>query len=414
MIIFAYVFFLAFTPLMFLYSVLGINFAPRMWRRYLPWLILTIGMIAYGMQSKAEIDMDRYFQVATEIGRLPFIENFNYQGGRGGYEGLWVTTMVFWLVGRLNVVHILPMLAGEIVYGVSFYITCDTAERYSAYAVIPKVIAIQTCILPFFSIISNIRNVTAFSLVVMAVYLDTVKKKRNLMVLLLYALPIFMHSSTIILILLRIGLSLGKKAKVLSLTIVCLLPVLIDTLYTYIGSIPFGGSFGSIIRMLIQKGYWYLHDKSDSAWARQVASSKFQQLNRLVMTALAIVIICLVFFGTLKHLWKEYEKFASYAFLLSIMTISCSWFTTPHYWRFSAATVVSAGAVFVPLFGTKRHLDSWVMFLTNTLFGFALIGIPLQLWPMKYNVDLLGWFENMILNNFYAVVFQIIKGLFLA
>ena len=105
------------------------------------------------------------------------------------------------------------MIAGCIVYGVAFYITCDVAEEYNAQSTIPAVIAIQGCMLPFFSIISNVRNVTAFSLIVLAVYLDTVKKKRNPVVLILYILPVFIHSSAIILVLLRIWFVAWCKSK---------------------------------------------------------------------------------------------------------------------------------------------------------------------------------------------------------
>lgn len=414
MICFAYSFFLGFTPLLLLYSVIGINSAPQRWRKYLPWLILAIGMISYGMQSKAEIDLDRYFQEATEVGRLPFYEIFSYKGSHGEYEGLWVITVLFWIVGRLGVVHLLPMIAGCIVYGVAFYITCDVAEEYNVQSTIPAVIAIQGCMLPFFSIISNVRNVTAFSLIVLAVYLDTVKKKRNPFVLILYILPVFIHSSAIILVLLRIGLLLTVKAKVLFLAIVSLLPILIDTLYTYIDSIPFGGSFGAVLRLLILKGYWYLHDKNDSVWARQVGSSKYQQLNRLVMIAFAVFVIYLICFKTFKHIKEKHKKIVSYTFLLSILTLSCSWFTTPHYWRFSAASVVSMGAVLVLLFMEKRAGESSLKLSKILVFIFAVLGVLLQIWPMQYNVDFSGWFENILLNNFYVIVFTIIRGAFCA
>lgn len=414
MIIFSYAVLLGFTPLLFLDSVLGINLYPQRWRKYLPWLILAIGMVAYSMQSKAEIDLDRYFQVATEIGKLPFYDIFNYKGNHGEYNGLWTILIVFWIAGRLGVVHLLPLLTGCIVYGVTFYITCDVAEDYNAQTTIPTVIAIQACMLPFFSIISNVRNITAFSLIILAVYLDAVKKKKNFLILALYILPVFIHSSAMILILLRIGLVLKSKGKVVFLLIVSILPTLIDTLFIYINMIPLGGNLGVVFRLLIQKGYWYLHDKNDTAWARQVALSKYQQINRLVMIALSVLIISIILSGILKYINEKHEKMVSYTFLLSIMTISCSWFTTPHYWRFSAASMVAIGVVLVPLINAKEYLGIFKKSLLNLFFVFAPVGILLQLWPMQYNVDFQGWFENVLLNNIYVVIIQIIKGLFMA
>ena len=166
--------------------------------------------------------------------------------------------------------------------------------------------------------------------------------------------------------------------------------------------------------MLILKGYWYLHDKNDSVWARQVGSSKYQQLNRLVMIAFAVFVIYLICFRTFKHIKEKHKKIVSYTFLLSILTLSCSWFTTPHYWRFSAASVVSMGAVLVPLFMEKRAGESSLKLSKNLVFIFAVLGVLLQIWPMQYNVDFSGWFENILLNNFYVIVFTIIRGAFCA
>lgn len=414
MVILAYGILLACTPFMLLYSVLGINMNPWKWKKYLPWLVLAIGMIAYGMQSSVELDMDRYFNTAIEIGKYPFFELFNYKGSHGEYVGLWVIKIVFWLAGRLNVVHILPMMTGCIVYGIALYITCDVAEEYEAYTSIPKVIAVQICILPFVSIISNIRNITAFSLIILAVYLDIVKKKRNPLVLLLYVFPIFIHTSSIILILFRIGISFSVKSKIVFLTIVCALPVFIDTLYANINLLQHGGSIGAIITTLCRKGYWYLHDQNDTAWARQVASSRYQQINRVVMIILAITIVLIICFGIFQYVKKMYENFLTYIFLLAIMTISCSWFTTPHYWRFSAASIIAIGALLIPLLCTQNISEKILIILKRIFFLSAVMGVLLQLWPIQYNIDLMAWFENVILNNFYVMLFQLIKGMFLA
>ena len=415
MIILAYIVISALTPLTLLYAVAGINISPKSWRKYMPWLIFALGMIAYGMQSKVEIDLDRYFQMADEIGRLPFLQIFNYEGNRGTYSGMWVMQIIFWIAGRLQIVHILPFTTACIVYGITFYITCDVAEQYEACNIIPRIMAIQMSILPFFSIISNIRNVTAFALVILAVYLDTVKKKRNLIVLMLYVFPIFVHSAAIILLLLRIGLKFGTKAKVLWFSLVCILPIIIDTLYTYIDFFAFGGSFNAVIKTSILKGYWYLHDKDETAWARQVASSKYQLFNRTVMAAFAVVMIILICLGISRIAKDKYHLFITYEFLLSIVTLSCSWFTAPHYWRFTVASVIAAGAILVPLFSSSESLEKpWLFLLRKCLVLIAIIGIPLQLWPMQYSVDFQGWFENVLLNNIYVVIIQIIKGLFLA
>ena len=96
------------------------------------------------------------------------------------------------------------------------------------------------------------------------------------------------------------------------------------------------------------------------------------------------------------------------------MTISCSWFTTPHYWRFSAASVIAIGALLIPLLCTQNISENILIILKKIFFLSTVMGVLLQLWPIQYNIDLMAWFENVILNNFYVMMFQLIKGMFLA
>ena len=101
------------------------------------------------------------------------------------------------------------------------------------------------------------------------------------------------------------------------------------------------------------KAYWYLHDKDSTEWARQVSRSQYYKLNRIIMVALALVIIGLICFGILKYTKSTDRKFSNYLFLISIMTVACSWFTTPHYWRFSAVSMTAIGAILIPIYKTK-------------------------------------------------------------
>lgn len=410
----AYFVFLGFTPLLLLYSMLGIGFAPRKWRKYLPFIVLGIGLISYSYPPKIEGDLTRYFQMAEDVGKLTFNESFGYFGKNENFDGgLWGSIIVFWAVGKIGLVHILPMITACIVYGIAFYISCDTAEQYEAYDIIPKVMIFQFSMLPFFSVVGNIRNISAFALIMLAVYLDTVKNKKNIGIFLLYVLPCFIHTSAVVLILLRLSLALSSKLKFLFLIIIFLFPTMIELLYSNLARITVGGSIGSIIRNFSMKAYWYLHDKDSTEWARQVARSRYQKLNRLVLLAFAIMIITMLCFDLLKNVRQSQKKFLTYLFLIAIMTVACSWFTTPHYWRFSAVSVVAVGSLMVPLL-KKQYLsrgNHMVIQLSAMFFG--LLGVLLQIWQFQYNVDIFEWFGNILLNNFYTVVIQMLGGLFL-
>lgn len=411
----SYFLLLFFTPLLMIYAIYGINKSPTKWRKFLPLLIIGVGLISYNFPPKIEGDLTRYFTMAEECGRLSFKDSFSYFGKTDNFDsGLWAIIFIFWVVGKIDVVHLLPMLTGALVYGIAFYITCDTAERYAACNIIPRVLFFQICMLPYFNIIANVRNISAFALVVLATYLDTVKNKHNIVVLALYIIPCFMHTSAVVLILLRLSMALSTKIKVPFLLLIFSLPLLIDTLYENIGRLSIGGSIGSILTNMSLKAYWYLHDKDSTEWARQVSRSQYYKLNRIIMVALALVIIGLICFGILKYTKSTDRKFSNYLFLVSIMTVACSWFTTPHYWRFSAVSMTAIGAILIPIYKTKSLNKYSLDLLKHTLWLFPAFGLLFQIWQGRYNVDLFEWVGNILLNNMYVVLFEIIKGVFLA
>ena len=243
------------TPMMAIYAGVGLICSPKKWRKYLPFCILPIGIIAYCYNPLTSADLVRYIAMVEQCRDLTVYETFRYFD-----DGLVVKNIIFWALSKLDDPHFLPALSSATVYGIAGYITCDTADIWHCERYIPLVLVCQSFLLPFFTITSNVRNICAFSLIILAVYLDTEKKKRNILVLALYIGPCFIHTSAWILVVLRMLVFLIKRFKSWVLFSVFFLPVITNIMYQFRGRVlTRSTTINTIINQSIIKAYWYLN-----------------------------------------------------------------------------------------------------------------------------------------------------------
>lgn len=402
------------TPLGLGISIYALVKNPYQWRKYVPIIILMIGVITYAYTPSAETDLTRYFDMSEAISHYNYIDAYDYFGKSWNFDrGLWLMITLMWIAGKIHAVHILPMISVMCVYGVASYITCDVAEIYQEEKRIPIILLAQMMILPYISITSNLRCVWAFSLIILAVYLDSVKKKHNIGVILLYILPLFIHSAAILIILLRIIAPLGKFIKIPFIALAVFFPQIMAWLSANISIIPSLGGYGSVISNAIVKADWYLNHTEDYDWAIHSANSRYQQINRFFLLVLAILICFVIWRYLSKDIKNELKGFESFVFLLSVMTIAFSWFVVGHLWRVSAATFVAFGSVGIPLL-EKKSKSSVLNGIINIFPLFMLMGLALQLWNSQYSVNYLNWGADILLTNIYTILYDVIKGLLVA
>lgn len=402
------------TPLCLGIAIYALTKNPFQWRKWLPVLIVMIGVITYAYTPTGETDLTRYFTWAEAVSQYRYIDAYSYFGKNWNFDSsLWVMVTLMWVAGKIKAVHILPMMAVMCVYGTAFYITCDVAEMHNSEKKIPIVMLMQVMILPYISITSNLRCVWAFSLIILAAYLDMVKKERNGGVMLLYVLPLFIHSAAIVILLLRLLAPLGRVIKILFVLVAAFFPQILAFLSANTGSIPNLGGYGSVIANAIVKADWYMNHTEDYDWAVHVANSRYQQINRIYLIVLAIL-VCFVIWRYLSNaVKKELKGFISFTFLLSIMTIAFSWFVVSHLWRFSAATFVAIGSVAIQILSEEKRTN-FMRAIIKVSPLLMIIGLALQLWNSQYSINYLEWGADILLTNVYTIIFDVVKGLLLA
>jgi len=401
------------SPIGLLYGIVMLCKFPEKTRQWLPFIVYSLGILAYSYNPIVEDDLMRYFYKAQEYAGLPLDRVFYDASGVNQYDVLtWIYATWSWLIGQIGAVHLLPMVSVMTIYGIAFYITADFAKAFKGEKYIPFVVLFQICMLPLPAIISNVRNVWAFSLVILAAYLDLIRRKRNILVLLLYILPGFIHSSAFLLLFLRFLCRVGSKIIVPLFAGSLVLPQIIDFLYEHASGISAFGTVGLFINLSILRLYWYIHDNGETEWAQQVANSLFQRINRTVMIAFAVLTCLLILLWIKKSVEEKYRPFLNYMMMLNIGIIAFTWFTAPHFWRLSAASFIGVGIALFPILTNHSTNKPAVVKLAKISLPFYMIaGVLVQFWPIQYIIHPSEWVTEAITTNIFTILFDVLKGI---
>lgn len=380
----------------------GIFRSPKQWPIYI-WLFLyPVFIFAYCIETSYVNDLNRYFMQVERFVGVSFREAFQVSK-----DGLFVRDLLFWLIAQTKNVQLLPAVTTSIVYAVCMYITCDSARRMNKEKYIGIVMVFEVLVIPFFNIVNNVRNVTAFALICFAAYRDLVQKKRNVITLVLYIAPCFLHKTGFVLLLLRLLVIIFEKYMGLSLVIITGLPSVINFAYDHVSWIQGTGYVTRVIRVLILSAHNYLYDDSEYA-ARYRAGIDFIR----VIVFLIIIILAYYCFRYVRHgIRKEFREFTIFAFTMCVMTLACSIFDTPAYWRFSVAAYIACSPMLIiAISGEDNDVAmSKAMFLF--LGSIAILRFAMSL---RYNwtrMDFDGFVLKALITNAYTVIFDTIKGL---
>lgn len=380
----------------------GIFRSPKQWPIYI-WLFLyPVFIFAYCIETSYVNDLNRYFMQVERFVGVSFREAFQVSK-----DGLFVRDLLFWLIAQTKNVQLLLAVTTSIVYAVCMYITCDSARRMNKEKYIGIVMVFEVLVIPFFNIANNVRNVTAFALICFAAYRDLVQKKRNVITLVLYIAPCFLHKTGFILLILRLLVIVYEKYVVLSLSIIAGLPFIIDFAYSHVSWIKGAGYISRVLRSLILSAHNYLYDDSEYA-------ARFRSGTNVIRAAVFLLVIVLAYY-CFRYVFNrkrtEYREFITFAVTLCIMTLACAVFDTPAYWRFAVATYIACSPILlVTLSREEKEVSmSRTMFLFLGTVAILRFGMSLRYnWTrMHFDVFVL----KALITNAYTVIYDTIRCL---
>lgn len=399
--LFGTVFALLLPPILPVIATVGFWKDGTHWKRYIGFYVLTAALLAFSYVPLNEPDLVRYFEMLDDLKRTDL-----FQGLRFYDDGLIVKNFLFWLVAKTGINALLPAISTGTVYFAAAYMTCKTAELWNMQKYIGWVLLLQTVLLPYLSIVNNVRNICTFSLILLAVYRELILKKRNLATLLLYVLPCFIHDSAIVLIALRAAAALAKRWNPAIIAGVIFIPSAINLAYRYV----YLFDSVEIVHSAILKAYWYMNDTDTTVWATAVSKSLWQRANRFAVLLLVAWIAVMIYHMLLRRKNEWYAGFSEYLFLLCLVTLACNIFTTPQYWRFAAGVLLAAGGVLIPILALMKKNSRSFVLIPMLLYGMGYVF--LQLWQAKSIADVLPWMSHFITDNVYVILYTVLQSMF--
>lgn len=392
--------------------------------------VLTVALLAYNFIPGASSDLSRYFELLDYYSTMSIKEAIEATS-----NDLYVMTFLMWAISKTGCYGLMPMMTASAVYGVGAYITCDFAEQKGQCKMIPMLLLIQFFFLPLTNIFNNVRNVFAFALIIFAAYRDIIKQQRNLLTIILYIAPIFMHTSAVVLVILRFLAPFAKRLRGLFLVAVFFISSLISYAINHISLV----SWSRILTNAILKSERYSSEAyMETSWGAKIAGSLYFRLCYLMTMVFAVLIIILYFCalrssevseirtdknmqitgawhprdtihqGTINALQARETVFINYGFLIAITVLGCSVFNAPHYWRFAVALTLPLGAMLIVVM--ERYGDIEIV-LYRFLVGVAVISLFLWLWRVPWRSTLDEWMVQFLLNNPYRIIYEIIRNL---
>lgn len=336
------------------------------WKQYVYCLAFAFAAAGYSYITSGKSDITRYFEYMDNMKFIPLSGVISY--GKYGTQGeaLYIFNFFCWLAVQINDYHIVPFLSCFIIYYISFYITCkmgldgNVKGNTVLWGILFSIIALN-----FYSLVNNIRNVLAFTIVGFAVFREYYEKKHNVLTYLLYIVPIFIHSSVLPLILLRIVLPLAKKLKIVGVGVAVFIIPILNIVHPY--TEQFKDGILRYIRKAVDMGYRYFNDLSAVEWGIEAQASGSETVFKIAYVAI-MVIACLSLLMIMLKAGRKHQdkygksvdsnkkiKYLTYVFYIGLMGISCTPMPIPNYWRFSA-TMIALGSGVIPL-STKMNIN---------------------------------------------------------
>ena len=381
-------------------------------RKYSVLMGVIFGTFGYSMRIASQSgDLITYFSQIDNYSSVGFIESIVSDS-----DGLFLRGGLFSFVGRTGNNYVLPFIVGFVIYTIVFYVLFDLVRRSKREFTFGELFWLSIIVIGIlapYSIIGNVRCVLSYVLVSFAVYRDTVQKKRNLATFLLYLLPIGLHSTATVVVIIRI-LSIVverfERIKWVLLSVILLFPYIVDFFYEHISSIS-NFFLSDVVVGAVNKAYSYLHWTS-GGWATQVESSISSKLVKIFGTIFIVLMLYILLKKTPKKDLAESssisrEPMVMFLFCVSIFALGCLHIKTGAFWRFESIVVLFSPVILVR--ALERGYEYKRIFHIVSTYAFILV-----FYNIAYQISNLDFAETMI--NFLTtpgvkIIYELCNGL---
>lgn len=240
------------------------------------------------------------------------------------YRGEIIIMFYFYIIAKIGIYSLLQVLPTFIFYFIMFFIIFDYSKINNISIKKTLIVClIFVSLYQYVFIVSGVRCGLAYCIFIFALYLDYIKKKKNVVILLIYIIPLFIHTSIIILLFFRL-LEYIKNKKItigimIALGIFIMFPSL---LVSTMGIINATWKNNEFFTMINEKIIFYT--------VQDNISMNLQYFFRILQTSLLIATHVYICKKVNIETNNGYNNFLN---IVSIFTISCTMYYSM-YMRF--------------------------------------------------------------------------------
>ena len=325
------------------------------WKSGILCMALFISALAFSYRPTISSDLVRYAEYVEALSYVPFSKALGVH--QYGKDGLWLFAYICWFISKTGEPYLLPAFSCFCTYYIGMYVSGKVGEDLNAdKRSIKNHIFFIVMTASFYSLVNNVRNVFAFTIVGYAIFRDVYEKKRDPITLACYILPIYIHPSAITIVVCRLLIPFISKFKIPGLAICFFTVDFVDLAYDLTANMSDSGTLG-VIKNTIHKAHSYFHDTS-SGWGLVVQRSGSERLAKMLQVSLAIIIVMLVLYCTREigirksenrcsELESRLEPLLNAVYIMGLLTIAMVPMLTPEYWRFAHVTILFSGPVYL-------------------------------------------------------------------
>lgn len=273
-------------------------------RKYIKWLflalVLALSVMAFFVVPEETDDLSNYFSRVASLRKGGFsLLRRMIEDGSDDWNSLPVCGLYFYLISRFPDNGMLPAVTIFLAYGSMFWVLWRAAKRYEVnkwYLFLASVFLLSTYW--FYDICSGIRNGLTFTLFCFFAYVELVEKKYKPLCWLGYLAMCMMHSSGILMMMIRGALLVsGKRNGKLVSVLVFFAMVVGGAVVPRLGDI-FGIEY---LQLISQKA------------ERAVSTAGIYSSTQYIVNISVFVVAAIVFFYMSYAVNKQKEKYKGFS-----------------------------------------------------------------------------------------------------
>jgi len=374
----------------------------KRWKSYFISLAVSLSFFLYHYEPINVNDMSRYYDMILKAGQMKFADIFSSSS-----DGLISTNVLFYIIGKIGIPQLLPMVVVAVSYGAMFYITCDVAAQIKSENKIYKVIIIQMILMSMFDLAIIARSSIAYSLMLLTLYLDLVKKKNKYLLFILYMVAAFFHTSAIFFLFIRFIIAFIKSIHMrLALS---LMAILIVSLLSK-KELTFGNTY---IDTFFLKVNAYLNENGSKWWSEYLSSNIPFQVYKYIIFIIVLAFIYFIYVQIYinRSIKTDTFEYCNFCLYLALFTIIAGYiFPSNEFVRFYNALLIGSGSFLIPVFSGKYKYNGQKLLLTKLilLFG-AIITKVYYIHIDNQSVDWIVMIEGYFINNGISLINMMIN-----